>query len=165
MSVQLGVLNEEAITEEDRFFWGHRHRHLTLAAAGNSALKWLNWVRKRRGDRDVPSQLLCCVPGSTKRHHPVKMFCHGCFSAEQEPQCLPFRWARRGGGGGVCFQNGSIVNRDWLVWRCRYGVWGQWLPVRRTGHQVCWECVWVCVNRKADIWTAGSRIHTWLKEN
>lgn len=52
--MQIGVLNEEEIIEEDGLFWGHRHHHLTLAAAGISALKWLKRVTNAGETGTVP---------------------------------------------------------------------------------------------------------------
>lgn len=98
MSGQVGVLNETAIAGEGSFYLeGPSSSSFDPCSSRQFCPKMAESSHKRMRDINVPSQPLCCLSGSTKRHHPVTMFCHGCFSAEQEPLCLLFRWARRGG--------------------------------------------------------------------
>lgn len=118
---------------------------------------------KCRRDRNVPSQPLCHLSGSTKRHHPVKCFVMAASSLSRNPCVYPFGGLGGEGGGGVCFQNGSIVARDWLA-RLTVQVWST-VTMTASQENGTSGMLCVCINRKADIWTAGSGIHSGVKEN
>lgn len=164
MSVQLGVLNEEAITEED--IWGRRHHHLTLAEADNSAPKWLNRVTNTGETETFPQNRSAVYPAAPRGIILLKCFVMAASALSRNPCVYPF--GGLGGEGVMVFafkmvplltETGSPDGAGMESGDndCQPGE----RDIRYAGG-VC-ECV--CINRKADIWIAGSKIHTGLKEN